>query len=214
MDDILYNIYMVILTLLGQLAAYRYDQTDRGLRFITWFIWISMFCEVLGRIAARQFHNNMFVMSISTVLELCAVSLYYNYSIETLRKYRVGYITAGAGIIFAIVNHIWFQSFFRVNSNFQFIQCIIVSCLSFYAIYKVLQEDNIPPHRRHLFWIPIILVFFHIGIIWYFLSYEYHLHFRKVMDILSVLILFVGITTYSMLGVLYFFLPKMESKHA
>lgn len=217
MDFKLYMAYMILLTLLSQLAAYRYEQTDKALRFITWFIWISIFSEVVGRIAARQFHNNMFVMSISTVLELGTISLYYNYSIETLRKYYIGYIIAGAGVVIAVVNHIWFQSIFQVNSNFHFIQCIIIACLSFYAIYKVLEEDNdkIPIHRRHLFWVPIILVFFHIGVIWHFLSYEYLLQFgEKVMKTLSVLTLSVALTTYGMLAILYLFLPKMEKNYA
>lgn len=213
MEEVLYAIYMSLLFFLSLLAIYRYRVMDIGTRFISGFIWLGLSTETTARIVAVKYGNNMPVHNIACIIEFVLISLYFNYSISDFRHGNKGIFIAACGVSIGIINHLKFQSLNKINSNFLFLECVGIVCMSLYAIYRMLKvdDDNLRLYRKIQFWIPVILILYQCGALWSWVMYDYYRETDKsAIILLQCLLLTNCIITYCLLSVFYLLYPKLK----
>jgi hypothetical protein len=215
MIDVLYGTYLSVLVMLAILAASRFGQIDLATRMIAVFIWLGLSTELAARIVIVHSvkPNNLPIYNVSCLIEWMLICLYFNYSILSLQKWRIGWGLGSGGILFGIGNLIFIQPITRIASNFLFFECAGILSLSFYSIYKLalVDDDNLQFQRKTHFWIPLILIFYQMGSLWSWVAFEVYLdEGYKVTILLQVLLLLNCIITYSALFFIMLLYPKMK----
>lgn len=203
-----YNYTLVVAALC---AAYRYRHLDRGMKFICLFIGQSIIAENLAGFAAANYHNNLPVYSISGIAEYSIICLYFNYSLSYYYKRHTGIIAAVAGILFGIINTIAWQPLNRINSNFIFVECLVIVCFALYSIYQRLVTMDIPLIKETHFWVPCILLFYQCTALWNWGCYNYVIkrHAEKMIFLNSSNLL-TNVLIYLSLILLLLLYPKMR----
>lgn len=214
MSDKLYLLYMAVLGIAAITSLVRFRITEKGTRFMSGFIWLGLLTEIIARYAAIAYRNNLPILNISCIIEFVLICCYYNATISYFKRNNIGIIIAGAGIIIGVITLLIFDSFFKINSNFLFIESLGIICMSLYAIFRMLLMEN---EKLHLqlkvqFWIPIILVMYQAGTIWSWMMYEY---FRLIGEsetqFLHQTLLSNGIVIYLAFTMLFLCYPKMKN---
>ena len=176
-------------------------------------VFLSLVTELTGKYLVK---NNHPIYNISCIIEWGLVCLYFNYSISDFETRRLGWYFAIGVVIFGIVNFTVLQPINRIGSNFLLLECMGVSCLSFYAIYRfmLIDDDNLNLQRKVHYWIPVILVFYQCGALWSWVVYNYYteLH-KKATYLLNVLLVTNSIITYAGLIALFYLYPKLRKTH-
>jgi hypothetical protein len=188
---------------------------DRGMKSIAWFVWIGVATEMLAKYCARNYISNVAVYNIYCLVEWVLFNLYFYYSVTAFQ--RKGYVIwiALFGLIAGIVNLLIFQPISKMNSNFMFIACIGVCCMSLFAIYKLIEsgDSHLQLHQHVHFWIPVILIFYQCVGLWSWVAYNYYVQTDwSVLTRLRILYILNSIIMYSALGAVLLQYPKMEKK--
>lgn len=215
LNHILSYTYILVLLCISLLLPLRYRQADKASVFLCLLIWLVFFTEMTAMYAASRYHNNMPVYAIYGFIEFVLVSLYFNYSIDTFRKHNIGYFIALAGIIIGIINSIWYQPVFTLNTIYIFLECIGIVCMSLYSFYRqLLTGTTLRLHERVHFWFPCIFLFNWCATLSCWGLYD---HFRNTVKdkipILNISLTFVNILTYLAFGIVFLLYPKMKSTH-
>lgn len=218
MTDVLYTIYLSVLSLLTLLAAWRFRQIDCATRMIALFVWLGLVTEIAARLVILHASkpNNHPVYNISCLIEWLLICLYYNYSLSSLRRKHTGWYLGIGGIVFGIVNLTCLQAVTRMSSNFLFFECAGILSLSFYSIYKLvlIDDDNLQFQRKTNFWIPLILVFYQMSALWSWVAYKVYVEVdTHATSLLLLLLLLNSIITYSALFIILLLYPKMKRVH-
>ena len=213
MTDALFSVYLSLLIILSLIAAIRYRRIDPATRAISWFIWLGLATELIGRYYASKYRNNLPVYNVSCMAEWVLISLYFYYATPSFRKKRRGCYIALAGVLIGILNLLTLQPILKISSNFMFLECVGICCMSLFSIYKLLEidDDSLQLHRKTHFWIPFILLCYQMGALWSWITYDYYERTDKsTTGLLQVLLLLNCIITYSGLIVVFLFYPKMK----
>jgi hypothetical protein len=216
MIELLKYLYWAILAALSVYAMLRYRQTDRAAKLICWFIWLGAVTESAGWYTAVRFRNNFPVYTISCWIEWVLIALYFNLTIDTFKKHNTGVCLAVAGLILGVLNSIFLQPLSRTNSNFLFLECISIVCLSLYAIYRLLclDNDNLNLQRKVHFWFPGIFLFYQITSLWTWGTYDYFVTTAESQTaLINICLLSTNIITYGGLATVFMLTPKMETLH-
>src|SRR6218665_2485027 len=212
MVDTLMGVYLLVLFLLSVLAAWRFPKTELATRFISGFIWLGLLTELTGLYAAYNYSSNAPIYNVSCIIEFGLICLYFNYSISFFQRNRIGIILALLGIGAGITTIIAFDCFYTTNSNFLFLECMGIICMSLYAIFKLLllNTESLQPYRKVQFWVPLILVLYQVGSLWSWMMYEYY---RLIGDNathnLHHMLLSNGILTYLLFSLFYLYYPTL-----
>ncbi len=210
---ILYDVYLILLFLLTILAVIRFKQFDKATRMIALLIYLSLTTELIARYFARG--NNHPVYNISCFIEWGLVCLYFNYSISNFTKLHLGWYFGITGIVLGLLN-LHLQPIEKVNSNFLFLECMGICCLSFYSVYRLMLLDdiNIKLQRKVHYWIPFILAFYQCGALWSWVAYSYYEGInKKATGLLHVLLILNCMVIYSAFAVIFYLYPKLKKTH-
>lgn len=203
---------IILLTLI--LCGIRYRKLDKGTRLIAIWVTLGYISEFISEQYARKFGNNALVYSIYGLLELGIIGLYFSGTVAELKKrhFALGLtaISISAGVLYLM----FIQPVYKLNSNFMFLECIIVSGFSLYAIFKMQNTPSVAIWREVHFWIPAILLFYECTAFWSWGIYGYLLksHAEKTIYINTSLLL-INIITYAGICVVLIFYPKMKHSH-
>lgn len=189
---------------------------DKPSKIICILIWLVFITEVLAWYAALQFKNNMPVYLIYGFIEIALISLYFNYSIKVFRKYNIGFYIAAVVIFMGILNTLFIQPLKTLNTNYIFLESLIVVSMALFSIYRLIIEDksNLKLNKEVHFWFPCIFILEWCG---NFLSWGLYDYFQKEMKdsayILNYSLYVVNIIVYISFAAVLFFYPKMKQKH-
>ena len=155
-------VYQFSLIISALYAVARFKKAGRSLKMICLLIWLGLLTEALGLYAAKVYRNNYPVYTISVYIEFTLICLYFNYSVEALKKSNAGIYIAVIGVLLGVVNTYSLQPLTTLNSNFLFLECLVVVCLSLFAIYELLliDRDDLVLHRTVNFWMTFLLFFY------------------------------------------------------
>jgi len=190
----------------------RFNKLDRAGKYICGFIWLSFLTESMGWAAAFAFANNLPVYTISNILELCIISLYFNNSVRKLNVYHIGVLIGITGVVLGGLNIVLLQPINTLNSNFVFIECIVVVCLCLYSIFTMLMSDEeVTLHKEFHFWIICILLFYQCASLgnWGLLNYFIEFLPDKLIFWHIALVLVYTITYISLI-ILFYYYPKLK----
>jgi hypothetical protein len=175
--SILYNslkiLYYIILIITTVYAIVRFNKVDLASKIICLFIWNGFITELLAWLAAIKIKNNLWVYNASSLLEFIIICIYFNFAIPSFKKNKLGFYMAAAGLIVFGVNAIYFQPFYKVNSNFLFLECLSIICLSLYLTFRMVIDLDILPGRELHFWFSTILLFYQSAGLWVWALYDY-----------------------------------------
>lgn len=176
-------------------------------------MWLVFITELLAWNAALEFKNNLAVYAIYGFFEIALVSLYFNYSIKVFRKHNIGFYIASVVILMGILNTIFIQPLNTLNTNYIFLECLVVVSMSLFSIYRLIIEDknNLKLSKEVHFWFPCIFILEWCG---NFLSWGLYDYFQEEMKdsayILNNSLYVVNIIVYLSFAAVIFFYPKMK----
>lgn len=213
--DFLVYSYICLLFCLAVLLFFRYKLIDKASRFLCLLMWLVCLTETVAQYAAIKYHSNIPVYTIYGFAEFILISLYFNYSIDTFQKRDIGYYIAAIGVSIGIANTIWYQPLHTLNTNYIFLECISIVCMSLYSFYRfLLTSTTMRLYERVHFWFPCIFLFNWCATLSSYGLYDHFLNVvRDKVSILNISLTSVSILTYLAFGIVFFFYPKMKSIH-
>lgn len=208
------HLYDVIILLSLILCGIRYRKLDKGARLIAIWVALGYISEFIAEIYARKFHTNTLVYSIYSLLELGVIGLYFSGTVAGLKKRHFVLRLTAISILAGVLYLIFIQPPDKLNSNFMFLECIIISGLSLYAIFKMQNAPSVAIWREVHFWIPAILLFYECTAFWSWGVYNYVLNNIPNKTIyFSIALLLINIITYAGISAVLIFYPKMKHSH-
>ena len=156
---LLSNFYLPLLFIAAAVASYYWRILSKADRWMCVLLIVTMLQECISRLLASS-GNNFITFHIYTPVELFLISMYFDRSISFKKPYRVGSIVAGAGIILAIINALFFQSYKGINSYFLIFEACVILSFCMLSFYRLLIRDNIVPRKMTQFWLTICFLFY------------------------------------------------------
>ncbi|HVX01217.1 MAG TPA: hypothetical protein VHA52_12405, partial [Candidatus Babeliaceae bacterium] len=142
------------------IGAIRFRKLDAGSRVFL-LLCIFWFCdESLAYYSAIKFHNNLLVYNIGDLIEIFLICVYFNFTIPSFRKKKIGIIIGIISIVVGIANNALIQSVHTVSNYFLMYEAALSIILSMISLSSFLNiEDKRRPLREVHFWIPTLLMF-------------------------------------------------------
>ncbi|MNK11823.1 hypothetical protein D3C87_298720 [compost metagenome] len=141
-------------------ALSRYKRLDKGMQILCISCGVSLLSEILALYAAFQFHNNIPVYTIYSVVDTILLCLYFDYSIAYFHKRYIGKWLTLLTILSAIGSLIYLGSLDSINNFFLYYQGIIIITMCLFALIQQLyrSEYRLPEFSPH-FWAAILFIF-------------------------------------------------------
>jgi len=207
------NISVMVFTLLCSL--YRYRQLDGPTRILSVHLALAVIAECLGRYAAARHHSNTTIYSIFSIVEYTLLCVYFNYVIDTFRKWNVGLYLGGLGILIGALLLIFFQPLSQLNTCFLLFEGFTAVVLALICFRQLFKNDHILLHTCHHFWFPAIIAFYWIAT---FLNWGLYSHLVRLLGeriwMINVFIIVVNMICYLSGAAIFLMYPKMRSSYA
>lgn len=207
-------VYRFTLAIVAFYAIFRFKRLDKATRAICLLIWLGQATEFAGYVSAKAYGTNYPVFNVAFYAEFALIAVYYNYSIAVLKKRNMGIYFAAAGVVLGILNTLLLQPLCTtINSNLLFMECLMVLCLSFFSIYKMLtlEREDFHLNRKVHFWLPCILLFYQSATLssWGLYDKLGNSEQQKAA-MLDVLVLAINIITYFSYGLVLVLYHKLK----
>ncbi|MEO6831234.1 MAG: hypothetical protein ABI378_03185, partial [Chitinophagaceae bacterium] len=169
--------------------------------------------EVVARMAAIRFGNNMPVYALYSPIELLLICLYFNFSIPTLQRRGIGWYLAILGILVSVLNAVFFQPLTTFNSNFLYFEGVVIIGLSLYSFYFLVRSsDDLQLTKLRHFWFSFIqcsfwtITFINWGLYEYFI-----VHVQRFVPAINIFISVISGVAYLCIALVFWQYPKLKS---
>lgn len=211
---ILARLYEATLLGVAVFAAFCYRKVDKSTRYIFFWIWLGLLTETFGKLSVALFDTNMPVYGISCLFEFVILCSYFNESIPSLKKKHIGFIIAATGVLLGLLNICFLQPLKGLNSNFLFLECLTIVCLSLYALYRKFSDPDLAIWKETHFCFACLLLFYECSLLWNWGIYDYIVQVHPEKSIILNISLITGnILTYVTCGFLIYRYPKMYQSY-
>ena len=135
---------------------------------ITGFVrWIKLpfpertICILLGVTAVNEFaaffgsyyyHNSFPVYHLFSPVEIFLISLYFNQSVDLLRRHNIGIWVGAVSIVASVLNTLFLQKLTTINSNFLLLEGTVVIIYGLLSLRQILLDEDRLPYAFALFW--------------------------------------------------------------
>ncbi len=213
MHDILLCLYFLVLLLTAIMGLRRFNLLDIAAKTLCILIVISLVDELCSFYATKKYHNDIPIYNVFSVIEFILVALYFNYSIDVFRKFRIGIYIGIAGCLIGIAD-IWYQTINQLDSYFLFFDCITTITMALYSIARLVQKyDDLELKYYPHFWISTVLTFFWAFTFLTFGLYDYLQDAKTGRWITTHIQLPANIITYAGICIVFIFFPKMSKNN-
>lgn len=209
-------LYELLILSCAVFSVMRYRQLDKATHFICIWVWLGVATEIIAEFYARKYHNNAPVYSLSCLLELGIIGLYFNKAVAGLQKRHIALALTAGGVIAGLFHLTFLQPPppGQLSSNFLFLECLMISAFSLFAIFKMQDTPSVAIWREVHFWIPAILLFYECTAFWNWAIYNYVINnVRDKAIYFSISLLLINIVTYAGILLVLIFYPKMQRSH-
>ena len=204
------DILLLTLTTTVIIGTRRYRIMDTATRIFYYLSVLTLLGEALAYYAAYKYANNLPVYNIFNILELFLISLYFNYSIASFRKKKVGILLGIAGIIIGVVNNFFIQSVNSITSYFLLYQAWAIIIMGIIALSAFMKDDDTRQIKKEVhFWLPVILIFSYCFT--YLLFTLVSFYSKDVPTGVSLSLFLISIITNLSIATVFFFYPKMNA---
>lgn len=155
-----YMSYLAVIVIAAVISLVKYRQLDKASKIFSIMLIMTLISEVMAYVIAKYYRNNFPVYHFFAPIQLFLVGLYFNYSIESFRRKRIGIYIGIIGLLFGVFNTLFLQPIKTFNSYFLLFEglCTIFMCL--YAFNKMFVNEDIDILKSHHFWFTFILLTF------------------------------------------------------
>lgn len=209
----LYLLYMVALLTAAVMAISRRKQLDGPGKVLAMLFTIAFGTELIALFTGMRFGNNYPVYIVYAWIELLLVTTYFIRGTRRLQKCRWLYVP----VALAIAGSIWLlvqgYPLRKLHTRFLVFSCVMCLCLSLYALYQLLlQDDDRPITRRVHFWIPTLFNIYWVGNIFNWAVYEYlSVYHPEQLNYLHWSRLGINLVVYTGWSALFFTYHKLQS---
>ncbi|MEO6831655.1 MAG: hypothetical protein ABI169_05615 [Chitinophagaceae bacterium] len=199
----------IIAAIIGSIRQKEFDTASR----IYWYYTCAgAIAEVVARMAAIEFGNNMAVYAVYSPIELLLICLYFNFSIPTLRRTGIGWYLAILGIVVSVLNAVFFQPLTEFNSNFLYFEGIVIIGLSLYSFYHLVRSsDDLRLAKLRHFWFPFIqCAFWTITFLNWGLYEYFNAHAQRFVVAINIFIGMISGVTYLCIALVFWQYPKLK----
>jgi len=208
-SDISYAVYLGVILLSFMVGLVRFKLLRNGAKMIVVLLGCTLLSEFIADLLARRYRNNMVVYHLLAPLHLFLVSLYFNQSIASFKKRRLGWYIGAVGVVVGLINSLCLQPIEVFNSYYLLFAGFVIISMSLYAFYKILENDEIGTLNNPHFWFSFILLFF--WSVTYFHWSVYQILSEVVLEYISLVefgLPFISAITYLGFGLVFLFYPK------
>ena len=127
---------------------------SRSSKWLVYLLLFTLFSEATSEICRIVLKNNMMVFHIYNPVQYTLMAIAYNLEIK---HGKIIWLTIMGYVTFAILNAIFWQPFFEEYCSYSFnVNVILVSSLSLYYLYRLLNEETDNAFTQYpLFWISV-----------------------------------------------------------
>lgn len=149
--EVAYFSLLVIGLTVGLLKIRTFQRSGKIILYLLAFTFIS---EVISEICRAILRNNMMVFHIYNPVQYTLMAIAYN---QEIKHGKIIWLTIVGYLAFAILNAIFWQPFFEEYCSYSFnVNVILVSSLSLYYLYRLLNEETDNAFTQYpLFWISV-----------------------------------------------------------
>jgi len=206
--------YVCLLFIVAVIALARYKVLDQASKVFCLLIVITSFTECIALYCSHFLHNNTQVYAIFNILQMVLTCLYFNYSIDVFYKWNLGYHFAALSIIAGVLNLIYLQPINTFSSYYLVFECLGVISMSLFSFFRLLlMHEQLRIKYYFHFWLPTCLIFFWSVTFFCWSLHDYLDHSGITNSwLLYLVIITTDILTYSSIGFLFLYYPKMKEK--
>lgn len=200
---------MLLATLIGFSKKKHLDKASKVILKLLSFTFIA---ELLTLWAKYAFKQNNPIYNVSTVAIYVYSCLYFGRVIPSFKKKSIGKKLAIFGVVFAILNTIFFQGIFEVNSFFLAFQSITMVGCSLYYFYEFLSGDTYTNKLPIHFWFTaLFLIFWSFTFFYWLIAYALMYANAKNFSWLSWILFSFNIIYYGGFTIIFLFYKKLSA---
>lgn len=156
------SIYYVLLLLIFALGMARFQKLAIPYKILSFYIGVALLLEILSRICALKYQNNMPVEHISSYAEFIFNALIFYQLIKNTQIKKIVKICTAIITLFFIVNSLWLQPYLHIfPSNAIIVGEIVLVIFSLLVFKQMLQyplQVNIT--NQSIFWYNTAILFY------------------------------------------------------
>ena len=213
--ELLSSSYDVVLLLVAIYAAWRFRQLNLPGKLVCLLIWNGFLTERIAMLTSYYYGTNMPAYTVATYTEYFIICLFFNYTLSGFAKKNIGIYLGIVGVLLGIGNTIYIQPLSSINSNFIFLSCLILICLTLYLTFRMLIAMDVVPSREVHFWFSIIMLFFYCSTLWIWAIYDYVFVAGSEADkqLVANWLMGVGHIVYPAYAILLYRYPKLKRSY-
>lgn len=212
-EDTLYYLYLFVIAVAFIIGLLRYRRLDKASQIIVIFVASGLLSEIVAiTIIAPYFKTKNPTYHFYNVVELSIITIYF---LKTIKKYTrsLSLFLICIACVLGLANCMLLQPIETMNSNFITVECFLIIGMSFYALYKMLVNDNInlQTYIHFYFWIVLLYYFSATFCYWSLIKilYKNHSIFYDVAEYTQII---SNIATYLGIGICLLRYPKYFEK--
>lgn len=151
-------------------GIYYYSRISAGVRMVLLYLAIAALFNFTAILFSRQHINNMPLLHIYTAVEFACCALFFRHAFKGSRLYRYILPLIAGFTLFCILNAIFFQNIFSLNSYSRSIEAAILIVFCLFLFYKLLRVTTGTTKDAVAFqWIGLGFFFYFSGSLFLFL---------------------------------------------
>jgi len=126
--------YFIVLAIYVLMLFVRRKELSAAEKWLLWLAPLTLSAELLSNFMARRFGNNMPVFHVYTAIETFFLFRFFNEAAPSLKRYRAGKWLAFGGLLLAVLDVVFWQPLFTINSvvlifeSFFVCVCCLITC--------------------------------------------------------------------------------------
>jgi hypothetical protein len=183
--QLLLRLVMVPIVGAPVLAALRWRRLGRAQRYLAALVWFELPLELLGFALMLAKRNNLFIMPIYTVGELCLLALVYREALQSAAFSRWMPWVAGAFAAYAALDSLLAPNLHWYRPGQQVVQGLLILLMVGLYLRKLLHELRVQNlWRDPMLWVSVGLLLYFVGylqIAWFsnYLLQHYDMAFNR-----------------------------------
>lgn len=164
-------IYLLLISCLILFGIKKFSRLSREFKMLIFLVTYILFSEILSKILAFKFGNNMIVYHVLIPVQLVFYALFY---IISIRKWKIEIIVVTfIAVCCCFLNSLFFQSIYNLPTNSLILQALIIVplCLS-HMKTLAFEENNSALNRNPLFWFNLGNLIFYTNTFFVFAYYN------------------------------------------
>jgi len=147
-----------------------WNKLSAAFRFIWLYCLLSLIVEQLLHYFAKNGINNMPFFHFFPVIEFALFVLFFKNELKGIVNTKFYYLLPLLFMLITIINIIFFQSLFELNSNTTSIESVVLVFLSLYAFYILVKNMSLTNHLfARLFWVSSGILIYFSGLLLFFI---------------------------------------------